>query len=248
MKALTNYYFRKKSMLGEWIAKKSCLANDYPLWVRQQKLDLCLHKDSKILDVGCGKGQFLMNMRAYGFTNLQGIDPFLDADIFYDNGVRIHKKNLEQLEEQFDFIMLNHSFEHMPDPLPTLLKIRKILKPNHYLLIRIPVSQSYQWSRYGLNWVSLDAPRHLYLHSRDSMALLAQQSGFRVAETIFDADGFSDWASVQYEAGIPLMDPRSYYVNRSDSIFKPEEIERFAEFAGELNAKGTADYAGFYLQ
>jgi SAM-dependent methyltransferase len=248
LKLLNNYYFGKKNALGRWLARRSSLSRDFPLWVRQQRLDLRLSPDSKILDVGCGKGRVLLDLRALGFKQLAGIDPFLDADVCYDNGVKVYRRSVDQLDGQFDFIMLNHSFEHMPDQLPTLEKLRAVLKPNRYLMIRIPVVDSDQWRRYGLNWVGLDAPRHFYLHTRKSMERLARQAGFSVAEVGYDADGFSDWASEQYAAGVSLIDPRSYGVDPGASMFKPADIDRFAARAAELNARGEADCAVFYLR
>jgi len=209
---------------------------------------LGLRKTSPILDVGCGKGQILLDMRDYGFTNLQGIDPFLDGDIFYENGVNIYKKRIEDLEGKFDLIMLNHSFEHMPDQLATLKKLRSLLRPKSYLLIRVPIVGSYQWQRYGLKWVGLDAPRHFYLHSLRSMDLLANQAGLCIDEVVFDSDGFTLWGSEQYEAGISLVDPRSYWVDPSASLFKDTDIERFAVQAAELNANGTGDCVAFFLR
>ncbi|PYS72850.1 MAG: hypothetical protein DMF69_06455 [Acidobacteria bacterium] len=246
--ALTNYYFGKKGFFGKWLAGRSILSRDFPLWVRRQRLSLDLRKDSLILDVGCGKGQLLLDMHAYGFTNLRGIDPFLDADVFYDNGVKIYKKAVENMEGKFDFIMLNHSFEHMPNQLETLLKLRSLLKPKSYLLIRIPIAGSYYQRRYGSNWAALDAPRHLYLHTRESLNLLATQAGFVVSEVVFDSDGFTHWASEQYVAGISFEDPRSYSVNPNNSIFKKDDIDGFAELAAQLNDKGESDCAAFVLR
>src|ERR1700682_1463539 len=84
LRLLTKYHFGNKSAFGNWLAKRSSLSRDYPLWVRQQRLDLKLHSSSSILDVGCGKGRALLDMCAYGFTNLAGINPFLEAAFFYD--------------------------------------------------------------------------------------------------------------------------------------------------------------------
>jgi SAM-dependent methyltransferase len=248
VRLLTNHYFGNKNALSSWLAKKTTLSRDFPLWVRQQKLDLKLSFDSNILDVGCGQGQALFDLHSLGFTKLTGIDPLINADVSYDNGVKVYRKSVNELDGEFDFIMLNHSFEHMPDQLPTLIKLRQLLKPNRYLLIRIPVVDSYQWRRYGVNWFGLDAPRHLYLHTRKSMELLASQAGLKVAETVFDSDGFTDWASEQYLAGISLVDARSYFVNPAESIFTENDMKDFVAQAEESNANRDADCAGFYLQ
>jgi 2-polyprenyl-3-methyl-5-hydroxy-6-metoxy-1,4-benzoquinol methylase len=74
--------------------------------------------------------------------------------------------------------MLHHSFEHMDNPCGVLKQIDKLLNPDGELLIRIPVSDSFAWRKYGVDWFQLDAPRHFFLHTTKSIALLAKNSGF----------------------------------------------------------------------
>ena len=248
VRLLTRHYYGRKNVVGKLLSEKSVVSGEFPLWVRRQQLDLKLRPTSRILDVGCGRGQALVDLHALGFKNLTGADPFLESDFTYDNGIRIYKRNIDEMEGEFDFIMLNHSFEHMPDQLSTLAKLKQLVKSNCYLLIRIPVVDSYYWRQYGLNWAALDAPRHLYLHTRESLKLLATQAGFTVSELVFDSDGFTSWASEQYAAGISLVDPRSYNVNPASSIFKKEDIDGFTRLATQLNDKGDSDYAAFLLR
>lgn len=247
---ITNYYLNRNSRLGAWLEKKSSLAANYVFqlnWMRLQRLNLKLDFASSILDVGCGSGYLLNEMAAYGFTDLTGVDPFIERDIAYGNGVRILKRNLEEIEQQFDFVMLHHSFEHMPDPRATLKKLYALTKFKRYLLIRIPVADSYAWRKYGVNWYALDAPRHLHLHTRQSMSRLAEQAGFQVADVVFDSNGHTLIASEQYLRGIPFMASESFFGNPAQTLFSPEEVESFRKLDEELNSKGEADCAGFYL-
>lgn len=50
---------------------------------------------SKILDVGCGNGFLLNQLNLMGFSNLTGVDPFLESDICYPNG-SIYIRNIFQ--------------------------------------------------------------------------------------------------------------------------------------------------------
>jgi len=247
IKILSHHYFSNKNALGEWLTKRSSLAGDYPLWVRNKKLNLRLHSNSSFLDVGCGKGKLLLDLSVLGFSNLLGIDPFLKEDVIYHNGVRVLSKNLDQLSQEFDLVMLHHSFEHMPDPLTTLRKAYDLVKPGHFLLVRIPLAGSYAWRKYGINWVALDAPRHLYLHTTESMQILASQTGFEIVEVVYDADGFSQWGSELYLRDIPLTDERSPWVNPRQDTFSKEELAKFTALDEELNRTGEADCAAFYL-
>jgi 2-polyprenyl-3-methyl-5-hydroxy-6-metoxy-1,4-benzoquinol methylase len=248
---ITSYYLNRNTRLGAYLEKKSSLTGNYGerlKWMKLQRLNLGVSLKSRILDIGCGQGHLLREMGAQGFSNLTGIDPFIAGDIFYDNSVKILKKQLEDLDQKFDFIMLHHSFEHMPEPLAVLKKLRTLLNPKCYILIRIPVAGSYSWKKYGVNWFALDAPRHLHLHTPKSMKLLAAKVGLRIADVVFDSEGISTLASEQYLRDIPFMDNNSYFINPDRSMFSKEEFERFRKLDEELNKAGTADCAGFYLQ
>src|SRR6185503_2630804 len=99
--------------------------------------------DSRILDVGCGAGGLLLKLQREGFRSLLGADPFIQADIDYGNGVRVLKRTADNVDGQFDFVMLHHSFEHMPDPAASLRILAHKLAPKGTLLIRVPVADSH---------------------------------------------------------------------------------------------------------
>ena len=61
-------------------------------------------------------------MKLDGFKNLYGIDPYLQEDNILHSEVNLRKIDIHEVYDFFDLIMLNHSFEHMPDPLNVLKK------------------------------------------------------------------------------------------------------------------------------
>jgi len=203
---------------------------------------------SRILDVGCGDGAFLAQLRALGFHNSLGIDPYLEEGVIVDPLVRIERKHLTELDEDgFDFVTLHHTLEHMRDQLKVFRDIKRILKRDGHVLIRTPV-KGFAWQRYGINWVQLDAPRHLYIHTENSLRRLAAMAGLTVKKVVYDSSEFMFWGSEQYVAGIPLCDPTSYSENREKSIFSPNQMEEFRRQASELNLRGMGDQACFYLR
>jgi len=212
-------------------------------WLRRAGVDF----DSPILDVGCGIGDRLLELRKDGFRNLTGIDPYIDSDIRYDNGVNVYKMSLTDMTGEFDFIMLNHSFEHMPDPEPALIRINRLLGKGRIALIRIPVASSYAWRKYRANWAQLDAPRHLFLHTVDSMKRLSERANFLIKDVIYDSDIFQCWGSEQYARDIAMYEPGSYEIDPVTSIFSFDEIQRFRKLVRELNRTGQGDQACFYL-
>jgi SAM-dependent methyltransferase len=203
--------------------------------------------DSSILDVGTGHGSRLISLRKKGFTNLTGIDPFIDQDIEYETGVKIYKKYLSEAEGQYDLVMLNHSFEHMPDPLQAMKDIYRLLKPDRTALIRIPVADSYGWRKYGVNWMAMDPPRHFYLHTRKSISILAEKTGFTIFRVFCDSIALHIAASEEFSKDIPLISPHSYYSNPKKSIFSRKQIRTFKRIAKEANKNDEGDTACFYL-
>jgi SAM-dependent methyltransferase len=217
---------------------------DYEVYLKEGRIRL----DSRILDVGCGSGELIFQMARAGFKNLTGIDPFLGSEPFRHPSIQVHRKSLFELEGQFDYVMLHHSFEHMEDPKKALLRAHELLADNGSLLIRIPVAGSYAWKKYGVNWVQLDAPRHIFLQTPKSMRILAEETGFEIESVAFDSNASQFWGSEQNQRGISLWAPNSYSMNPAGAIFSEDQIEAYTRQAEELNASGQGDTAGFLLR
>lgn len=163
--------------------------------------------DMNILDVGCGPGQLLFELQELGFQNLMGVDPLLPSTR-YVKGVHLVRGVLDDIRGLFDVVMFHHSFEHIPNPEETLLAAAQLLKPTGHILIRMPTVSSWAWKYYGPDWVQLDAPRHLFIHSLDSVAILARKAGLRILLTICDSNEFQYWASESYRRNRPLVESR----------------------------------------
>jgi SAM-dependent methyltransferase len=241
-RARMDYILNHTNILGRFV---TMLWGTPPMLSRVARADVGPNK--RVLDVGCGSGELLLALAEHGYMHLTGVDPYIEEDVRYSNGVTILKRRLEELTEQYDFIMLNHSFEHLWDPFATLKQLHRLLSPNCLLLIRIPTVNSFAWRKYRENWVQLDAPRHLYLHSKRSMELLAGQSGFKLREVEYDSWGIQFWGSEQYVRDVPLMDPRSRAIDKKSPLFTAEELIRFDQQSLELNRRGDGDQAAFYF-
>lgn len=242
-KARLQHCLGLRTPLG-WIATLLFGRPEFAFWFRLTQTSL----DSRILDVGCGSGRLLLQLADYGFRYLEGVDPFLERDVAYPHGPRLHKAMLREITGMFDFLMFHHSLEHSEDPLEELRQAHRLLRPDAYALVRVPVAGCHAWQKYRQHWVQLDAPRHLHIPSPKTVQFMADATGFRLTHVAFDSNAMQFWGSEQYARGIPLRDPRSYMTNRATSPFSPRDIRAFAQQAKKLNANQTGDQACFYLQ
>jgi len=129
------------------------------------------------LDVGCGNGQMIKELKWHGFSCLTGIDAFIHSDEAPLKGVKILKMGIAEMEGTFDCIMLHHSFEHMDDPAGVCRHIARLLAQDGWALIRMPTVSSYAWEKYRQHWAQLDAPRHICVQSLKSWRYLPNRQG-----------------------------------------------------------------------
>lgn len=221
----------KKNIIG-FLASKRYLPRYY--WLNSNYCS----KESKIIDIGCGSGYLISEMSTHGFSNLRGIDPYIEKDIHYSNSVSVERKDVFQLKEKFDFIMLHHSFEHMDHPQEIIHSLYTCLNDNGYVLIRIPIV-NYAFEKYGINWFQLDAPRHFFLHTIKSMEILAEKAGFVIENILFDSNESQFIVSEKYQQG--------YSLNDKIQLHDKKLINKFKKQAKQLNASQKGDQACFYL-
>jgi SAM-dependent methyltransferase len=197
-----------------------------------------LNRATRLLDVGTGKGALLERLARWGFTHLEGVDPFIEADTNHPR-FRIHKGELADLKGQYDVITMHHSLEHVADPEALLREARGLLSPEGTLIVRIPVKGGYFWSHYGTDWVQIDPPRHFHLFTEQGFVALARGQGFKVRELFYDATDFAFWGSELVSRGLTMRD---------ESRITPAERSDFQARIELLNASGQSDQACFVLR
>jgi SAM-dependent methyltransferase len=216
---------------------------EWSWWLRHAGVD----RRAEICDIGCGNGDQLLGLKDQGFTRLTGADAFIETSTVRE-GVLIHKATPNEVPGTYDMVMLNHSFEHMPEPGKTLASLRRLVRPGGTLMLRIPIAGCAAWRIYGTDWVALDAPRHFHIPSARGMTGLAAGVGLEVRDVVFDSTAMQFWRSEQYRADIPLFDPRSYQVNPRGSMFSPAQLAAWKQQARDLNALNDGDTAAFFLR
>jgi len=179
-----------------------------------------IENSKSVLDIGCGNGDLI-----YSFSKIFkeiffiGLDPYIAKSKERSKNCKILKEDVLNHEKCYDLILLSHSFEHMDNPYQICSKLTELLNPGGFIIIRIPVCDSYFFYKYNINWVQLDAPRHKYIYSNKSFDILMKKSNMRVIHSYSDSKVFSYIASEMYKQNISLVDPKSFYQNRIKQLF-----------------------------
>jgi 2-polyprenyl-3-methyl-5-hydroxy-6-metoxy-1,4-benzoquinol methylase len=146
---------------------------------------------TRLLDIGCGSGQFLHEMAQFG-VNACGIDPYYrQHNDAAGPLVTVFTGKLTETgfhKESFDSITMNHVLEHVSDPHPLLDEVHRLLKSRGLFIIAVPNTDSLAFRLFGKNWYQVDTPRHLVLYSSRILKGLLEQHGFSVEKCRYNSN------------------------------------------------------------
>jgi SAM-dependent methyltransferase len=134
----------------------------------------------------------------------------------------------------YDVITLWHVMEHMPDPTVVLKKIQNLLRPDGFLVISLPLADSWEARWFGSHWAGYDLPRHLVTFTRSSFRRWIQDCGLHFEEHHGIVQGLASlWLSLRFwltDKGevwkkghrfwVPLLFPFFFFYSRWGSIHK----------------------------
>ena len=144
---------------------------------------------ARLLDVGCGNGEFLAIARGAGYE-VEGIDVSTSAQtLCRERGISVRVGDLRSAasfaaDERFDVITFWDVVEHLPDPRSFLDRSRELLGPDGHVLIKTPrtspTSVRIAAAMPRLGRPLLQAPSHLQYFQRSGLARLLRDAGFGI--------------------------------------------------------------------
>lgn len=141
-------------------------------------------RNKAVLDLGCGSGKALFLIRHKGAKEVYGVEISEKAtemgnklNLNIINGT-LENANFE--DNKFDYIRSNHSFEHLTNPLETLIEMRRILKPGGELFVGVPNTKSLMFSLFKQYWYYLGVPFHPYNYNSYCFNKFLTENGFIV--------------------------------------------------------------------
>ena len=126
----------------------------------------------KLLDVGCGTGEFTAAAQRHGFE-VQGVEPEPSgAEMSRSRGLDVRTTTLEESglpERSYDVVTAFHVLEHMPDSRAFLATLARWCRPGGHVVVEVPNFGSVVRRRSGAGWVHLRPLEHLVYHSPASL-------------------------------------------------------------------------------
>ncbi len=157
-------------------------------WFRRRRADAVRRftRPGAVLDVGCGRGLALAELRRHGYQAV-GIELSDMAAVHARDhlGLDVRAGDFLQLDlpsSPFEAIIFWHSLEHFADPMRALDRAYGLLKPGGLLVVAVPNWASLQAHLSGAEWFHLDIPRHYVHFSRLGLRQVLQKRGFRIVD------------------------------------------------------------------
>ncbi len=135
----------------------------------------------KVLDFGCGNGDFLKLAKPF-CVDVLGVE-LQENYVATLNGNGIEcVNNLEVIEDHsLDIAVSFHVLEHLPNPVEILTKLKSKLACDGHVLIEVPHANDFL-----LSTIDCDAfkqftiwSQHLVLHTRESLRKMLEYAGFQ---------------------------------------------------------------------
>ena len=168
-------------------------------------------KLGKLLDIGCGVGDFLHYAEQNGWY-CTGAEPSDDAAAIAKKRIQgeiIQPIDLEKLpDESFDVITMWHVLEHVSDLQWQVNQLNRLLKKGGRLVIALPNYNSYDAQFYQDKWAAYDVPRHLNHFCQDFIANMFKINGLIQKQTqklVWDAFYISFMSEKYRQKGLPLV-------------------------------------------
>lgn len=184
--SLGNYYISEDYISHS--GKANSIIDRLYLFLRKKslkwKLSLLPNTKGKLLDYGCGTGEFLKTCQLNGWE-IHGVEP---SSLAREKAQKLTsaeiKLDLQESTEKFDVISLWHVLEHVVDLNKKINQLSNNLKPQGQIFIAVPNHKSYDAKYYRNFWAGYDAPRHLWHFNQSTMHEILKKNGLTIVETI----------------------------------------------------------------
>ena len=152
-----------------------------PVLAEKYLAQLQIGTDAKILDIGCGSGQFLHTARRLGYSNTTGVtlspEDLQACQSQQFDTLSADMSDLPLEDGSVDFIWCRHALEHSPYPLFTLFEFARVLGDQAQVYVEVPAPDNERVMLGEYN------PNHYSVLGENMWTALFMKTGFDVVST-----------------------------------------------------------------
>lgn len=179
-------YYESEDYISHTDSKRTLFEKAYHLVKRNalnNKVNLItklIPQKGIVLDIGSGTGDFLITAKSKGWY-ISGLEPNPKAKKIAELKGVVFESSLETIpDNSMDVITMWHVLEHVPNVEEQFAQLKRIVKPNGYIIIAVPNYKSFDAKFYKEFWAAFDVPRHLWHFSKTSIERLAANSDLKL--------------------------------------------------------------------
>jgi len=138
-------------------------------------------KPGRILDIGAATGILLSVFKDNGWE-VWGVEPSGNSQVIIKRGFKVVKSEFERAllpKSYFDVVVLNHTLEHLKDPLKVLRKVKDILKGGGVVYVDVPNFGSLSSRLYRRKWPYLLPEEHVHHFTPSSLGKIFKKAGLK---------------------------------------------------------------------
>lgn len=178
-------------------------------------------KDKKVVEIGCGKGDFLEMLYLAGVKDLVGFDPtYVNHNVSIDRLVKKVFFNKVNIKGKIDCIICRHTLEHIPNPRKFVRSVVECLAPGGVMYFEVP----------DLKWIVKHKTffdftyEHCNYFTYESIRFLFGQFGF--GKVKFQKGLSGQYIQAEIRSGSKLPRQKSFsYIKEIPSFIKKTILE-----------------------
>ncbi|OGE30364.1 hypothetical protein A2631_01150 [Candidatus Daviesbacteria bacterium RIFCSPHIGHO2_01_FULL_44_29] len=165
-----------------------------------------LPKNPKVLEIGCGNGFFLEELKKAGLTRLFGVEPSKEMTKQTSQSIKQNIKTALFIKDlfpqgSFDLICCFHTLDHVVDPNTFIQDTQELLKQGGKALFVVHNTKGLSVQLFGEKSAIFDI-EHIYLFDKKTLRAVFTQNGFQVEEVFEVVNSYPLYYWIRM-AGIP---------------------------------------------
>lgn len=141
-----------------------------------------LNPHENILEIGCGMGGILIPFKLAGF-DVKGIDlgdEYINIGRQFNLDLSVKSiKDIVAKKEKYNFVILSHLIEHIPDLDTFFINLKEILSENGKIFIAVPGIKSMH-KTYDNNLQNYLQNAHCWAFSKNTLSAFLNKMGFKI--------------------------------------------------------------------